>query len=189
MRWGLARKRQQRTVGGRQIVSTQKVVVNETKIWSSSNNCKSIVGIDASRLYPYAMCQPMPTGLYTRWDFKADLYRFKARSNKAQLFENMVIAFLRSSRLEWKIEGFGTTGTQRKIKWFSVDGFCGHSTTFFEALGCFYHFCECPEFQPVLTEEDIVEGHRRREWMSYAGVISGKSCLSMRCGSVNGNII
>ena len=35
-------------------------------IRKSANICKSIVGIDASQLYPYSMCQPMPTGLYTR---------------------------------------------------------------------------------------------------------------------------
>ena len=29
----------------------------------SRNLCKSIVGIDASQLFPYSMCQPMPTGL------------------------------------------------------------------------------------------------------------------------------
>ena len=40
-----------------------QAVVGETKIRSTSNNCKSKVGIDASELYPYAICQPLPTGL------------------------------------------------------------------------------------------------------------------------------
>ena len=31
--------------------------------------CKSIVGIDASQLYPFSLTQPMPTGLYTRWEY------------------------------------------------------------------------------------------------------------------------
>ena len=53
-------------VSGPSIVFTRKAVVNETFIRKSSNLCKSIVGIDASQLYPYSMCQPMPTGLYTR---------------------------------------------------------------------------------------------------------------------------
>ena len=52
-------------VGGPSIVFTRKVVVDETFIRKSSNLCKSIVGIDASWLYPYSMCQRMPTGLYT----------------------------------------------------------------------------------------------------------------------------
>ena len=56
-------------VSGPSIVFTRKAVVDETFIRKSTNLCKSLVGIDASQLYPYSMCQPMPTGLYTRWDF------------------------------------------------------------------------------------------------------------------------
>ena len=54
-------------VVGPSIVSKRKAVVDETFIRKSTNLCKSIVGIDASQLYPYSMCQPMATGLYTRW--------------------------------------------------------------------------------------------------------------------------
>ena len=43
-------------VGGPYIVFTLKAVVEETLIRKSSNSCKSIVGIDASQLYPYSMC-------------------------------------------------------------------------------------------------------------------------------------
>ena len=53
-------------VGGPSIVCTRKQVVDETFIRKSANICKSIVVIEASQLYPYSMCQPMPTGLYTR---------------------------------------------------------------------------------------------------------------------------
>ena len=53
-------------VGGHSIVSTRKAVVDESFIRKSSNLCKVFVGIDASLLYPYSMCQLMPTGLYTR---------------------------------------------------------------------------------------------------------------------------
>ena len=37
------------------IVFTRKAFVNETFIRDSSNVCKSIVGIDASQIYPYSM--------------------------------------------------------------------------------------------------------------------------------------
>ena len=46
---------------GPSIVLTRKAVVDETFIRKSANICKSIVGIDASQLYPYSRCQPMPT--------------------------------------------------------------------------------------------------------------------------------
>ena len=55
-------------VGGPSIVFTRKAVVDETFTRKSSNLRNSIVGIDASQLYPYSMCQPMPTGLYTLWE-------------------------------------------------------------------------------------------------------------------------
>ena len=51
---------------GPSIVFRRKAVVDESFITNSGNMCKSIVGIDASQLYPYSMCQPMPTRLYSR---------------------------------------------------------------------------------------------------------------------------
>ena len=48
---------------------TRKAVVEETHIGMSTKVCrsiKSIVGIDASQLYPYSMCEHMTTGLNTR---------------------------------------------------------------------------------------------------------------------------
>ena len=79
-------------VGGPSIVFTRKAVVDETFIRKSGNVCKSIVGIDASQLYPYSMCQPMPTGLYTRWEYDAESNRFKPQQNKSGNFENMVMS-------------------------------------------------------------------------------------------------
>ena len=66
-------------VGGPSIVFTGKAVVDETFIRKSANISKSIVGIDASELYPYSMCQPMPTGLHTRWDFDSETSRLTPR--------------------------------------------------------------------------------------------------------------
>ena len=43
-------------VGGPSIVFTRKAVVVETFIRNSGKICKSIVGIDASQLYPFSMC-------------------------------------------------------------------------------------------------------------------------------------
>ena len=65
----LLEKIREDAVGSPSTAFTRKAVVDETFIRKSANICKSTVGIDASQLYPYSMCQPMPTGLYTRWDF------------------------------------------------------------------------------------------------------------------------
>ena len=52
-------------IGGPSIVFTRKAVVDKTFIRNSRNIWRSVVGTNASQLYPYSMCQPMPTGLYT----------------------------------------------------------------------------------------------------------------------------
>ena len=80
-------------VGGPSIVFTHKAVVDETFIRNSKNFCKSIVGNDASPLYPFPMCQPMPTGLYTRWEYDTESNRFKPQQNKSRIFQNMVVSY------------------------------------------------------------------------------------------------
>ena len=141
-------------VCGPSIVFTRKAVVDETFIRKSTNICISFVGIDASQLYPYSMCQPMPTGLYTPWYIDSETIRFTPRQ-KTRSFENMVMSYFQRTRPDYKIESFYTRGRQKKIDRFSVDGFCYPYNTVFEAMGCFYHFCPCQELRPSLTEEDI----------------------------------
>ena len=150
-------------VAGASIVFTRKAVVDETFARKSRNLCKSFDGIDASQLYPYLMCQPKPADLYTRWDFNSETSRFITRQNKTRSFENMVMSYFQQTRPEWEIESFFTTGTQKKIGCFSVDGFCSRCNTVFEVMGCFYHFCPCQELRPSLTEEDIQRGNKKRE--------------------------
>ena len=159
----LCEKIREDMTGGPSIVFTRKAVVDETFIRDSSNICKSIVGIDASQLYPYSMCQDMPTGLYTRWEFDTDMQKFKARHNRTRNFENMVMSFYQESRPECKIESFFTSGKQKKIDCFNVDGYCDHCKTVFEAMGCYYHFCSCQETRSSLTEQDIERGNKKRE--------------------------
>ena len=149
--------------GGPSVVFTRKALVEETSIPKSANICKSIVGIDASQLYSYSMYQPMPTCLYTHWDFNSETSRFTPRQNKTGSFEKMDVSYFRPTRPECEIESFFTTGGQKKIECFSVDGFCSHCNTVFEAMGCFYHFCPCQELRPSLTEEDIQRGSNKRE--------------------------
>ena len=83
--------------------------------------------------------------------------------NKTRNFENMVMTYFQRTRPDCKIESFYTTSRQKKIDRFSVDGFCSHCNTVFEAMGCFYHFCPCQELRSSLSEEDIKRGSRRRE--------------------------
>ena len=133
----LLQKIREDMVGGPPIVFTRKAVVDETFIRNSGNIWKSIVGIDASQMNPYSMCQPMPAGLYTRWEYDPESNSFKPQRNRSGNFENIVMSYFQRQRTDSKIESFYTTGTQKKIDCFKVDGFCAHCKTVFEAMGCF----------------------------------------------------
>ena len=123
---------------GPSIAFTRKAVVDQTSIRNSENLCKSIVGIDASQLYPFPMCQEMHTRHYTQWELDTDSQKIRARTNRSRTFENMLISYLQSQRLECKIESYYTTGKQKKVDYFSVDGICAHCSTVFEAMGCYF---------------------------------------------------
>ena len=73
----LLQKIREDMVGGPSIAFTRKAVVDEMFIRKSGINCKSIVGIDASQLYPYSMCQPMPTRLCRGWEYDTESIRCK----------------------------------------------------------------------------------------------------------------
>ena len=126
------------------------------------------------------MGQPMPTGLYTRWDIDSETGRFTPRQNKTRSFEIMVMSYFQSTRPDCKIESFYTTGRQKKIDRFSVVGFCSHCNTVFEAMGCFYHFCPCQELRPSFTEEDVKRGSRIREFDELR-----RSDIQEKCFTVN----
>ena len=141
-------------VGGPSIVFTRKAVVDETFILKSANLCTSIVGIDANQLYPYSMSQPMPTGLVTGWNCDSETQKFTPRQNKTHSFENMVLFCFQQTRPESRIGSSVTTGTQKKIDCFSLDGICNHCNTGFEAMGCYFHYCPCQEARPSLTDNE-----------------------------------
>ena len=65
----------------------------------------------------------MPAGLYTRWENDRESKRFKPQQNKSWNFENMVMSYFQRERPDCKIEIFYTTGTQKNISCFKVDGF------------------------------------------------------------------
>ena len=105
----------------------------------------------------------MPTGLYTRWESDRESNRFKPQQNKTRDFENKVIPYFQRQRTDCQIESLYTTGTQKKIECFKVDGFCAHCNTVFEAMGCFCNYCPCQEARSSLIEEDIECGNKNRE--------------------------
>ena len=185
----LLEKLLEHVVGGPSIVFTRKAVVDEISIRKSANICKSIVGIDASQSHSHSMCQPMPTGLHTPWNFDSETIRFTPRQTKTRSFENMVMSYFQRTRPECEIESFFTTGRRKKNHCFSVHGFCSHCNTVFEAKVCFYHFCSCQELRPSLTEEDVQRGSKKRELDSMHWddtIYKKKASRLLKCGSANG---
>ena len=85
------------------------------------------------------------------------------KAKRVRTFENMVMSYFQATRTECKIESYYTTGKQKKIDCFSVDGYCNHCKTVFEAMGCYFHFCPCQEARPSLTDDDIKRGTKKRE--------------------------
>ena len=51
---------------------------------------------------------------------------------------------------------------RKKIDCISVDGYCNHCKTNFEAMGCYFHFCLCQETRPSLNDDDIKGGTTKR---------------------------
>ena len=105
----------------------------------------------------------MPTWLYTRWEYDSETKRFTARQNKSRSSENIVLSYFQQSRRNCRIESNDTTGRQKKIDCFSVDGICYHCNTVFEAMGWYYHHCPCQEARPSLTDTNIERAVKKRQ--------------------------
>ena len=75
----------------------------------------------------------------------------------------MVMSHFQRQKPDSRIESFDITGTQKKVDCSKVDGFCAHSNTAFEALGCFDRYCPCQGAPFYLTVEDIERGNKNGE--------------------------
>ena len=82
------------------------------------------------------MCQDMPTGLYTRWDYNEETKKYKARQKRVRAFKNMFISYFQAIRPESKIESYYTSRTQKK----TIASVLMVIATVFEAMGCYFHF-------------------------------------------------
>ena len=74
----------------------------------------------------------------------------------------MVLSFFQQTRPASKIESNVTTGRQKKIYCFNVDGICKYCNTAFEAMG-YFTYCPCQEARPSLTDNEIMRGIKKRE--------------------------
>ena len=144
-------------------VFTRKTVLDKTFIRDLANWCKTVVGTDASQLFPFSLCQGMPSCLYTRWEMHSETGKIRPLQSKTRSFENLVMSYFQPVRPQFQVERFYMTGTQRKIDADSVDGSCGHCNTVLEAMGQCCHYCSCQEARFSFTEEEIQQGNKKTE--------------------------
>ena len=140
----LAENLRTNVVGGPSIVFTRYAKNGETKIrLNGEKKCQTIVGVDASQLYPYAMTQRMPSGPYVRWELTEDGQYFKCEKNWRSELEKQVLAYIQYVRPKCFIRTIFNSGTQKRIGGYLVDGFCSCCQTVYEVMGCYWHACEC----------------------------------------------
>ena len=94
----------------RKICSRWNFNTEPINLFQSTNLCKSIVGIDASQLYHYAMCQPMLTGLYKSREYGSDTQRITWLPNKSRSFETIISLYFQKSQPNCRIESNFITG-------------------------------------------------------------------------------
>ena len=151
-------------VGGPSIVFTRYAKVGETKIRQSDNVCQSIEGIDASQLYPYSMCQNMPTGIYTRYEYDSESELFKPRSPLHHYFEEKVLNYYQQHFHSQcgPLITLVNSGYQKRIGRYFVDGYCARHNVVIEAMGCYFHGCSCKD-EKMTTPEQIAQRDERRQ--------------------------
>ena len=71
--------------------------------------------------------------------------------------------FFQLTRPECRIENNVTTGGQKKVDFFSVDGICNHCNIVFEAMVCYFNYGPFQEARPSLTDNEIARGIKKKE--------------------------
>ena len=161
-------------VVGLLIVLKRKALVDETFNRMSSNICESNIESDASQFYPYSISRPMPTRIYTRFEFKQTFQAFKCKQSKTRIFEKMVLSYFQWFGPECKIRSFYTTGNQKNIDCFTASGPCKQCNTIFEAMLCLHHFCSCQAARLSITEKTSNAERKLDQWTKCEKKASNK---------------
>ena len=127
--------------------------------------------------------------LYTRWDIDSETSRFTPRQNKTLSFENMVMSYFQRTRPNCKIDSFYTTGRRKEIESFSVDGFCSHFNTVFEAMVPFTIFISVKSSSNLsLKKFSNVAVGRENSMNCEEAIYRRKVSLFLKCGNVSGGV-
>ena len=122
-------------VGGHFTVFAQKAVVDEFFSQKSTDSGKSFVENDASHLHPYSMCQPNPTGLYTRWDLDSETGIFTPRQKtRPVVLKIWSCPIFKEQEPHVKLKSSTLKADTKKLTVLVLIGFYFHNNTVFEAM-------------------------------------------------------
>ena len=105
------------------INSTRYVKVGSSRIKNSFSMCKTKVGIDTSRLYPFSIKKYMPTGVYTKWELRENTGLFHHRSKKNYL-DCIVLKYFQKQKPHCFLQTQFNQKSQKRISVYLVDGVC-----------------------------------------------------------------
>ena len=162
--WSFSEKTREDVSGGRSIVFTRKKIVDETFIRKSTNLCNFFVGIDASQLYPYSMCQPMLTGLFTPLDIDSKMGRFTLRQNETRSLKTQSCPIFKEQDQFLKLKASIQQAYKRKLAASVLMGFVLIATLCSRQWLAFTFSCLCQEVLLSLTERDNQRGSKKREF-------------------------
>ena len=133
------------------------------------------------------MCQPMPTGLYTRWDFDSETSGFTPRQNKTLRFENMVMSYFQRTNMIVKLRASTLQAGRRKLIASVLRGFV------LIVMLCLKHWVALTTFAPVKScthispkrISNVAVGEQNSTIWDEA-IYRRKVSLSLKCGNVGG---
>ena len=179
-------------VFGWSLVFTQETVVDETPICDQTIRYKTIVGIDASQLHPFFMCQAMKTGLYTRLQPDSEPSKNKPRQNRTRFFENIAMSCIQRVRRQRKVDSFHTTSTEKK---FMLRALMVLATTYLSLKDVFFQFCRCLKVSISLTDRKTQQGSKRELYTNKEKsrekkkVFTSLRCRDMICGDSKWKVV
>ncbi|XP_078359971.1 uncharacterized protein LOC144644372 [Oculina patagonica] len=126
-------------VGGPSIIFKRYAEAKVTNIRSNpAKPVKKIVGYDANGLYLWALCQPMPVGLYTHWQYSSQECKLEPTFPWRAADEWLSWVSRDIVNLRTRL-----TNTEKRLGdcQLPVDGFDPSTNTPYEFMGCFWHGC------------------------------------------------
>ena len=133
------------------------------------------------------MCQPMPTGLCTRWDIDSETGRLTPLQNKTRSFENMVMSYFQRTRPHCKIESLTLQADRRKLIASVLMGFVLISILRLKQWVAFITFVpvkSCAHLSLKEVSNVAVGAENLMNWDE--AIYRRKVSLLLKCGNVRG---